>query len=138
MRVNYLAVIVAAIVYWLLGALWYSPLLLANRWVALMGKTMEQMKQSGNSPMPYIIALVCNLVIAYVLALVCNASGATTMAKGASTGILMWLGFVGTITLTTYQFDGRPVALWAINYGYALVGMIIMGAILGAWKKKTT
>ena len=136
MRINYLAVIVAAIVYWLLGAMWYSPLLFANRWVELMGETMEEAKQGSHSPMSFIVALLCNLVIAFVLALVCNASGATTMGKGASTGILMWLGFVGTVTLTTYQFDGRPVSLWAINYGYALVGMIIMGAILGAWRKK--
>ena len=135
MRVNYVAVVVVAVVYWLLGALWYGALF-GKQWVALMGKTMEEAQREGQTAVPYIVALVCNLLIAYVLALVCNASGATTMAKGASAGVLMWLGFIGTTTLTTYEFDRRPLALWAINYGYALMGMGVMGAILGAWRKR--
>jgi len=135
MRINYLAVVVAAVVYWLLGALWYG-VLFAKQWMALMGISKEQAEQQGQSAIPYVVAFLCGLVIAYVLALVCNASGATTAGKGASTGVLMWLGFVGTTTLTTYQFDGRPIALWAINYGYALIGFLITGAILAIWRKK--
>jgi hypothetical protein len=135
MRVNYFAVVVGAVVYWLLGALWYGALF-GKQWTALMGMTMEQAQQEGQAMAPYIVALACNVVIAYVLALVCHASGATTVGKGASTGVLMWLGFVGTTTLTTYQFDHRPLELWVINYGYALVGMMIMGGILGAWRRK--
>lgn len=66
-KINYLAVVLAAVLYWLLGAMWFT--VFANPWLAGIGKTMEQLKQqNGNSPMPYIVALACNLVLAYVLA----------------------------------------------------------------------
>ena len=44
------------------------------------------------------------------------------------------MGFVATILLTTYSFEQRPFPLFAINGGCALVGMLITGAIVGAWK----
>ena len=37
--VNYLAIVVAAIVIFILGGLWYSPMLFSRRWVKLIGKT---------------------------------------------------------------------------------------------------
>src|ERR1051325_1549607 len=47
---NYLAVLVCAVIIFLLGGLWYSPVLFAKRWVALQGKTMEEMQAAGASP----------------------------------------------------------------------------------------
>jgi hypothetical protein len=135
MRVNYAAVVVGAILYFLLGGLWYV-VLFGTRWAALMGKTAEEMKQAGQPVLPFVVALGCNLIIAYVLALMCNATGAKTAGKGAAAGLLLWVGFVGTTTLTNSQFAGSPVELWAINYGYSLVGLVLMGALLGAWTRK--
>ncbi len=56
--------------------------------------------------------------------------------KGAQTGILMSIGFVATTTLTTYLYEGRPFHLFLINVGYIVVGLALMGAVIGAWKKK--
>ncbi len=66
MRINHAAVVVAAVVYWLLGALWYG-VLFGGRWVALEGLKTEQLQQQSPT-VPYIIAIVANLVLAYVLA----------------------------------------------------------------------
>ena len=57
-------------------------------------------------------------------------------ARGAALGILVWIGFVGPITYTTYMYEVRPKELFAINEFYSLVGLCLMGAILGAWTKK--
>src|SRR5690349_13548372 len=65
---NYLAVLVCAVIIFMLGGLWYSPMLFAKRWVALQGKTMEEMQAAGASPRMYFQVFLCGLVISSVMA----------------------------------------------------------------------
>ena len=135
MKPNYVAVFVAALAYWLLGALWFA-VLFSKPWMALEHITPEQ--ASGMNPVaPYIISFILNLVIAFVLAQLCAWRNASTAARGAALGILIWIGFVGPITYSTYMYEMRPKELFAINEFYPLVGLCLMGAILGAWTRKT-
>lgn len=134
MKLNYAAVVVSAVVYWLLGALWYG-VLFSKQYVALEHLTEEQMK-AANPILPYIITIVLNLLIAFVLAKFCIWRSADTAVKGAWLGILLWIGFLAPVTFTTYMFELRPVELFAINQCYALVGLCLMGLILGGWTKK--
>ena len=133
-RINYLAIIVAAILYWLLGALWFG-VLFSNQWMALEGFKAADLKNI-NPTIPYIVSMIANLVIAFILALVCATQKADSAVKGAQTGILMGIGFVATTALSTYMFEGRPFHLYLINEGYPVVGLALMGAVIGAWKKK--
>jgi hypothetical protein len=136
MKPNYLAIFVSALAYWLLGAVWYG-VVFSKPWMALEHLTPEQATAMGMNPIfPYVISFLLNLVIAFVLAQICAWRNANTAARGAALGILVWIGFVGPITYTTYMYEMRPRALYAINEFYALVGLCLMGAILGAWKKK--
>jgi surface polysaccharide O-acyltransferase-like enzyme len=135
MRPNYVAVFVAAIAYWLLGAVWFG-VLFSKPWMALEHVTPEQ--ASGANPIaPYIISFILNLVIAFVLAQLCAWRNANTAARGAALGILIWIGFLGPVTYTTYMYEMRPKQLFAINEFYPLVGFCVMGAILGTWTRKT-
>ena len=134
MRTNYPAVIVAAIAYWVLGAVWYG-VLFSKPWMALEQITIEQAK-SVSPVIPYIVSFLLELLIAYSLAQICIWRNANTIGRGASVGVLVWIGFVGPIALMTYMFEMRPRALFAINEFYPLAGLVLMGAILGAWKKK--
>ena len=134
MRVNYAAVAVAAIMQFGLGALWYSPLLFANRWVQLIGKNVEEMKRAAN-PIIYLVALACSVVMAHVLAMVCVSRGANSASRGAATGALLGIGLVATAMLTGYLFEQRPGELYLINAGYFVVSLILMGTLLGAWRK---
>src|ERR1700754_337495 len=105
MRPNYVSVIVAAIAYWLLGAVWYS-VLFNKAWMELEHVTPEQV--SGAAPIaPYIISFLLNLVIAFVLAQICAWRNANTAARGAALGILIWIGFLGPVTYTTYMYEMR-------------------------------
>ena len=135
MKTNYLAVIVAAIAYWLLGAIWYG-VVFGKAWMALEQMTEEQAR-SMNPVLPYVITLVLNVLIAYVLAQICIWRNADTLGRGASVGVLLWIGFVGPVTFTTYMYEMRPKELYAINQFFPLAGFVLMGAILGAWKKKS-
>ena len=135
MKTNYAAVFIAALAYWLLGAVWYG-VLFSKPWMALENMTMEQAK-SMNPILPYIITFVLNLLIAYALAQICIWRNANTIGRGASVGVLLWIGFIGPITYTTYMYEMRPKELFAINQFYPLAGLVLMGAIIGAWTKKS-
>jgi hypothetical protein len=135
MKPNYVAVFAAALAYWLLGAVWYS-VLFQKPWMALENITPEQARSAGSPLAPFIISFVLNLVIAFVLAQLCSWRNANTAARGAALGILIWIGFLGPVTYTTYMYEMRPKQLFAINEFYVLVGMCLMGAIMGAWPKK--
>jgi len=135
MKTNYAAVFIAAVAYWLLGAVWYG-VLFSKPWMALENITMEQAK-SMNPVLPYVITLVLNLLIAYLLAQICIWRNASTAGRGASVGVLIWIGFIGPITYTTYMYEMRPKELFAINQFYPLAGLVLMGTIIGAWTKKS-
>lgn len=131
MKTNYGAVLICAVVYWLLGAIWYA-VLFSKPWMALEGP-----QPNNVSPvLPYIVTFFLNLLIAFVLAQICAWRNANTAARGAAIGILLWIGIVGPITFTTKMYEMRPMALFAINNFYPLVGLCVMGAILGGWTKK--
>jgi hypothetical protein len=138
MRINYPAVVASAAAYWVLGALWYSPLLFARPFVALKGYTPEQvaaMQAQGHAG-EIGAAFLTSLVLAYVLAHFVKFTGAETAASGALTGFWLWLGFVVTTNLETVIFESRPVGLYLINNGYHLVGLLGMGALLAVWRRE--
>jgi surface polysaccharide O-acyltransferase-like enzyme len=135
MKTNYAAVFISALAYWLLGAVWYG-VLFSKPWMALENISIEQAK-SMNPILPYVITFVLNLLIAYALAQICIWRNANTAGRGASVGVLLWIGFVGPITFTTYMYEMRPQELFAINQFYPLAGLVMMGAIIGAWTKKS-
>jgi hypothetical protein len=134
MRINYAAIVVAAIVYWVLGGVWYG-VLFNKAWMALEQMTTEK-AQSMNPVIPYVVAFILGLLIAYALALLCIWRNANTAGRGASVGVLVWIGFLGPITYTTYMFEMRSPTLFAINEFYPLAGLVLMGLIIGGWTKK--
>jgi hypothetical protein len=135
MKTNYAAVFVSALAYWLLGALWFG-VLFGKPWMTLENISMEQAK-SMNPVLPYVVSFILNLLIAYSLAQICIWRNANTAGRGASVGVLLWIGFIGPITYTTYMYEMRPKELFAINQFYPLAGLVLMGAIIGAWTKKS-
>ncbi|MFN2398753.1 MAG: DUF1761 domain-containing protein [Gemmatimonadaceae bacterium] len=134
--VNYLAVIVSAFIIFILGGLWYSPVLFARKWIALMGKTEAELRaeSSGSMPVMYVLAFLCALISAWVLAVLLNHFVNLTPMRGAMVGALCWLGFAGPTSFATALFSMQPRQLWLINSGYNLVSFIIAGVILAVWR----
>jgi Protein of unknown function (DUF1761) len=138
--INWLAVFVAAVVIFGLGALWYSPVLFMKKWLALQGRTEEQMRAqaaSANMPVMYVSAFVTALITAAVLALVLahfDRSIELTWAHGALFGFLFWLGFAATTSYATALFSGKPKQLWFIDTMYNLVSFMIAGIIIAVWR----
>lgn len=134
--VNIVAVLVAALLTFVLGAFWYSPVLFAKQWMAAQGYTPEKlqtMKLRGGAR-AYVISVVCYVVMAYVVALLASYTNSTTLAQGLWLGFLSWLGFAATIGLTAHVFSEKPIAAWVIDAGYQLAYLVIMGALLSVWR----
>jgi len=135
--VNYLAVLVTGVVIFMLGGLWYSPLMFTKRWIALQGKTMDQMKMeasTANMPLMYLSAFICALVIAYVMAAIVPRFAPGNWMGGLHVGFFLWLGFAAATSYATYLFSGRSKQLWLIDSGYNLVSFLIAGALLAVWR----
>jgi len=118
------------------GFLWYSPALFGKPWSALMGFTDKALKaaQSKMGPL-YGLSFVGSLLTAYVLALAVNFVGAASYTAGAGLGFWVWLGFIFPVQLTGEVFSTRPFSpkLLAINTGYQLTCLLVMGALLAVW-----
>jgi hypothetical protein len=135
-NVNILAVIVAAVATFALGAMWYSPVLFAKQWMQAHGYTpekLEEMKKRGTTR-AYAASVLCYLVTAYVFALLASYTQATSLAQGLWLGFLAWLGFAATIGLTANMFSEKPIAVWVIDTGYQLAYLLLMGIILAVWR----
>lgn len=138
--VNYLAIVVAAIVIFILGGLWYSPVLFAKRWIALQGRTEEQVRAqaaSANMPVLYVSAFVCAFLTAWVMAhLIAHMAAITEVnaGHGALFGVVCWLGFAAPTSYATAIFSGKPKQLWFIDTSYNLVSFALAGIILAVWR----
>ena len=133
--VNYLAVVVAGVAAFLLGALWYSPALFARQWMAAHGHTPERIAAMRQTmARTYAISLVCFLVTAWVMAVLISRIGITEALGGVKLGGITWLGFAATIGLTSNLYSEKPLAVYLIDAGYQLVYLILMGVILAVWR----
>lgn len=132
--INYVAVLIAAIANMALGAFWYSPVLFAKRWIALMKVSEAEINEmKKGAPRAYALSFIGALVMSYVLAHIVDYAQATTIVGGVGSGFWLWLGFVATTGSASVLFEGRPAGLYLINSGYYLVSLIVMGAIVAVW-----
>jgi len=130
-----LAIIVATLCYFGLGAVWFT--FFRNAWLEGIGRTMEQLQMSGVSPaLAYGIALTMTLALALFLSWLIQTTGPLTLARGVQVAVILWFCTVFATFATEYAFEGRGVKILAINTGYCLVGMVLMGAVLGGWTRK--
>lgn len=128
---NWLAIIVAAVANMAIGAGWYGYF--AEPWMAGNGFTREQIEADGDST-PYIWAIANSLVMPFVLANVMAWAGVSGLVNGLLMGLLMWFGFNALSMGSNHAFESRGFQMWGINSGMYMVGLMVIGAILGAWQ----
>ena len=91
--INYWAVIVAAVAYFVLGALWYSPVLFGNAWMRSIGKTKEQVT-ADFSPLNYLWALIASFLASYGIARIMLWTGAQGIGDAIKIAIVAGICFV--------------------------------------------
>jgi len=130
--INWLAVLIAALIRFLVGFVWYSPIAFVGPWRELTGGTPDSVRQG--MPRALVIEIAMALVMAFALANIVGASGISDWLNGALAGAWLWLGFVVATHLPLWGFESRPLRLVVINVGCHLVSLLLMGALLGAWR----
>jgi len=129
-----MGVIVSAIIYVLIGVIWWMPWLFGQEWLRLMGwdkkskKQLTQMKKDAHAA--YLTSVVAGLVTAYVLGYVLSMMDVRTISQAVSITVIMWFGFTAMGSLVDYAYAHRPFRLWAINYLYHLVSMVVIACVL--------
>ncbi|OGT83726.1 MAG: hypothetical protein A3H91_11560 [Gammaproteobacteria bacterium RIFCSPLOWO2_02_FULL_61_13] len=127
---NFLAVLLAAVVNFVLGGLWYSPLLFARVWQRESGVTDEQLK-TANMAMIFGLAFVLSLIAALVFALFLGPRPPLSLGLGA--GFSAGLCWVASSFGINYLFERRSLKLFLINGGYHTLQFTLIGLILSLW-----
>jgi hypothetical protein len=131
-HLNVWAILAAAVSAFLLGGLWYSPLLFARAWQRASGLTAADIA-AQNRVRIFSLAFVLTLVMAVNLAMFLDAP-ATTLTWGATAGFLAGFGWVALSFGVVGLFESRPLSYVLVNGGYLVVAFVVMGAIIGGWR----
>ena len=127
---NWIAVLGAALAGFVIGGLWYGPLL-GKAWQAESGLSDEAMK-NANMPKIFGLTFVLNLIASCILGHVMATSGHPGLHISAMIGFGVGLGFVATSIGVNYLFARKSLKLFLIDAGYWTVVYTAMGAIFGA------
>lgn len=135
MGLNWPAIVVAGIADWILGAVWFT--VFANQWRAGLRVSPDEMQAYMAHPdfWPYIIAFVCSVILAYVIARLVGSASTHGLFRGISVGLLVGLATAAAM-VTEMVFESRARPFILIAAAYPLIGCILMGIIVGAWKPK--
>jgi hypothetical protein len=129
-QINWLAVIVATLAAFLVGSIWYSPILFSKIWQKEIKMSDEEMKHA-NMALIFGSAFILNLVAAIVLAMFLGRHAGLTMGLMAS--LMVAIAWIGTALGTNYLFTRKSLKLFFIDAGYYVVYYAVMGIILGIW-----
>lgn len=134
-QLNWLAVVVAALAYFALGAIWYMPFAFGRPWQRSIG--WDEARQAEASPLTYAAPALFAFASSIATALLANATGATDVGGGLALGLVVGIGY--GLALTAYEavFDPNKPGPWvwfAISGAYHLVGLVIVAVIVSAWR----
>ena len=135
MRINWGAVVLAGFADWIFGAVWFTTF--RTPWQAGTRMSQEELQEYTAHPdyWPYIISLLCSILIAYVIARLLIGSQSHGLFRGIRVGMLVGLA-AAVAMITEMAFEIRAVSFVMISAAYPLIGCILMGIIIGVWKPK--
>lgn len=131
-QVNFLAVLVSTVVYFALGALWYSSVLFQRPWMQDVGRSEEQLR-SGNK-MVFLYTFIALFVICFVTSFFTWALQTASLMAAIKLGLFIGFGYTATVVSINNWYGQRSARLSMIDAGYHIVGIVIATIILALWK----
>lgn len=128
-EINVLAVLVSALGSFLLGGLWYSPLMFLKPWLKASGQ--EDCEPRPHPPRVFAASFLFALVAATSFAVLLGRE--PPLVESLLRGLIVGVCFVGASFGINYQFSGRSLMLWAIDGGYHVAQFVVFGLVLGIW-----
>lgn len=132
--VNYWAVLVSAIIYWILGSVWFSTIF-GNIWSHLVQSHGIKIKKPKTKKMVMLMVgtFILNFLVALGVAFFVKALVITTFSEAITLGLILAI-LISLATMSiSYLWEGRPWKLTLIDLGYPFFGIIISSLILTFW-----
>jgi len=130
--INHLAVLAAAVVSWIFGAVWYGAL--GKQWMAALGKTKEELMPGGQpNPVIFVVSFIAQLIMAEMLAGLIGhlGPGQFTVKNAVISALFIWFGFVLTVLVTNHGFQHAKRELTVIDGAHWLGVMVLQALVLG-------
>ena len=131
--INWIAVLVGAIGYFMLGALWYS-FLFQKKWIVY--NKIDVNDSNGKKGVGII------MVGSFIMMFICSAAIAVLAYRiemwgwmsGVKLGLLTGLCFAFTSMAINMLYEKKPLELYFINGSYQLLGNIIAAVVIVCWR----
>lgn len=132
-HINWFAVLVAGLGYFILGALWYT-VLFGKKWQSYNSALMNDPNAKKGAGGIMVISFALMLVCAFGLSLIVTRLDLSGWKVGLKLGILTGVFFATTAMSISYVYEKKPLGLHVINGLYNIVGNIIAAIIVSCWK----
>lgn len=127
---NWLAIIVAVVAFFGLGAVWYQPRVMGRKWMEAAG---VEPPDAGPNPMVFVGVLVAYFIMAVVLAMIARGIGASSFGDGLALGLATGVAFVAAQAWVNVTFERRSKNLVLVNGGIGIIGHVVMAVIVTLW-----
>lgn len=130
---EFINVLVAAAVGWVYGAIHYMTL--SKQWLAASGIECDEngKPKNGGSPLPFLLSALCMILVAGMMRHIFAMSGIVTIGGGAVAGLGIGAFFIAPWVVINNAYGMRPFMLSVIDGGYAVIGCLLMGAVLNSF-----
>lgn len=133
--INYLAVLVAALAAYAVGAVWYSPAGFGKQWRKMMHLSVEDMqKMPLTAAQAMMLGFLFTLLLSYVFAHFAALVGVKDVASALTLGFWSWLGFGATTLAHSWLYEGKSLKLFLFNSAHLLVALLAMSLVFGLWR----
>ena len=129
-NISIVGIIVAAIAFFFLGAAWYT-FLFGKPWRAELGISEADAAGAKPNPLMFLNSLVMGLIIAATLAKLISES---SIGYGLKVGLGVGAGIGAALMAQNYAYEQKSIKFWAMNAGYVIIGLGVMGTIIGAFQ----
>jgi hypothetical protein len=132
-QVHWLGAVVAAVVWFVMGAAWYIAPPISRRWQAAGGIEIAEDQQPD--PKIFGLTFLSYLVATIVTSLLAAGVGVASIPDGAALGLVVGVGYALTAAAVTAIYDQKPQPLthfW-INGVFNVAVLTVAGAILGGF-----
>jgi hypothetical protein len=135
-QLNLLAVILGAVIYFALGAVWFTPVLFGRQWQNAIGWAASQ-RPPEMKPSAYALPAVAYVVMAIATGLLAAATGSDTLIEGIVLGVVVGVGYAVTLTAVEAVFDPNKPQPWTwfgISASYHFLGLLIVAVLVSVWR----
>jgi len=132
-HINWLAVLVAAIAFFAVGAVWYS-FLFRDAWIKASGANVNDPNAKKGVGAMFLSSFILVVITVIGLALFTARVGSGGWMTGLKVGLVAGVCFCATAISNSYLYEKRPLALHLINSLYNVVGCVIAGIIIAVWR----